>query len=186
MNVLHRRLAYMMTPQLEIYKNLAFLLEDKNVLEVGFLTGFGVLQYATQAKKVLAIEIEQEHVDFANWVLPLKNVTWEVGDICKGTLGMFDAVVMIEVIEHIPRWQSALKQCKDKLLPGGVLIVSTPNANGTFLKNELHGDEWTAQEFKDRLEKYFSDVRMYDFSMTKELDTNTRITPLVAVCRNEG
>ncbi|MHA1962157.1 MAG: class I SAM-dependent methyltransferase [Candidatus Thorarchaeota archaeon] len=176
----------MLTPQLEIYKSLSPLLRDKSVLEVGFLTGFGVLQYATMARKVLAIDIEQEHVDFANWVMPLENVVWEVGDICKGALGMFGAIVMIEVIEHIPRWHEALKVCQEKLLPGGVLIISTPNANGTYLKNELHGDEWTAQEFKDRLGNYFSDVRLYDFSMTNELDTNTRITPLVAVCKNEG
>ena len=182
MNVLYRRLGYMLSPQLTIYKNLAPLLEGKNVLEVGFGTGFGVLQYAPLAKKVTAIEIDEECVDFANWTLPLRNVHWMRGDICKQN-GMYDAVVMIEVIEHIPRWHEALKRCAERLLPDGLLIISTPNANGTFMKNELHGDEWTAQEFYDRLSMYFEDVRLYDFSMTNELNTEARITPLVAVCR---
>lgn len=183
MNVIIRRLGYMLSPQLAIYTNLAPWLKDKNVLEVGFGTGFGTIQFASQARRVLAIEIDRELVDFANWVLPLENVDWEVGDICRDKLGMYDAIVMLEVIEHIPRWQDALRRCSEILLPGGKLIISTPNANGTFMKNPLHGDEWTAREFKTRLEMYFGDVKLYDFSLEQEHDTNTRITPLVAVCK---
>jgi 2-polyprenyl-3-methyl-5-hydroxy-6-metoxy-1,4-benzoquinol methylase len=173
----------MLSPQLSIYTNISKYAFKKNVLEVGFGTGFGTLQYAGEARKVLAIEIDKECVDFANWVLPLPNVKWDEGDICYGGVGMHDVVVMLEVIEHIPRWQNALKRCHEVLLPGGVLIVSTPNANGTYLKNPLHGDEWAAQEFKDRLEMYFDNVKLYDFSLEKEQDTNTMITPLVAVCK---
>lgn len=182
MNILDRRLKYFLCPQLTIYKNMNGLMKDKNVLEVGFGTGFGVLQYATLAKKVLAIEIDQNCVDFAKDVMPLSNVIWEAGDICRGILGGYDVIVMIEVIEHIPRWHEALNRCRELLLPDGKLIISTPNANGTYLKNELHGDEWTAQEFRDRLELYFDKVTLYDFSLKNEQDDDTRITPLVAVC----
>ena len=183
MNVMSRRMAYMLSPQLEIYSNLAKFTKGKSVLEVGFGTGAGVLQYATQAKKVLGIEIDAEMVELAQKLWPLGNISWEKRDICYGGLGMHQVVIMLEVIEHIPRWQQALQRCSDVLLPNGVLIISTPNANGTFLKNPLHGDEWTAQEFKDRLSMYFADVKLYDFSLEKELHTNTMITPLVAVCK---
>lgn len=183
MNVLYRRLGYMLTPQLNIYKALAPSLAGKSVLEVGFGTGFGVMQYATVASRVLAIEIDEDCVDFAKWAMPLSNVSWEEGDICRGTLGMFDAVVMIEVIEHIPRWHTALQRAYELLLPNGVLYISTPNANGTFIKNPLHGDEWTASEFHQRLSMYFDDVKLYDFSLHNEQDTTTRITPMVGVCK---
>ena len=183
MNVMLRRLAYMLTPQLTIYKNLASLMKDKYVLEVGFGTGFGVQQYAGQAKHVVGIEIDRDLVEWAQTNMPIANVDWEVGDICSDLLGMFDGVVMIEVIEHIPRWQIALNKISEHMLPGATLVVSTPNSNGTFIKNELHGDEWSAQEFHDRLSVYFEDVVLHDFSLNNPQPLDTRITPLVAVCK---
>lgn len=182
MNVMWRREKYKLCPQLTIYKNLAPLMKDKHVLEIGFCTGAGVVQYAGQAKHVTAIEIDRDAVEFCRDVFPLPNVSWEVGDICKETIGKYDAIVMIEVIEHIPRWQEALKRVHDLLVDSGVLIISTPNANGTFIKNPLHGDEWTAQEFHDRLANYFNEVTLHDFSLDNPQELDTRITPLVAVC----
>ena len=185
MSVMWRRIGYMLTPQLQIYKNLAKLLENKVVLEVGFGAGFGTLQYAHVADRVTGIEIDRDAVEFAQWAMPLPNVEWEVGDICKETLGFYDAIVMIEVIEHIPRWQEALQRISDRMLPDATLIISTPNANGTFIKNDLHGDEWTAQEFYERLSNYFSEVTLHDFSLDNPQELDTRITPLVAVCKKE-
>jgi 2-polyprenyl-3-methyl-5-hydroxy-6-metoxy-1,4-benzoquinol methylase len=182
-NVMWRREMYKLSPQLTIYRNMAPLLKDKNVLEVGYCTGAGVLQYLDAAKRVVGIEIDKDAVEFCNKVFPLEKVSWEEGDICRETIGLFDAIVMIEVIEHIPRWQEALKRVYNRLLQDGLLIISTPNANGTFIKNELHGDEWTSQEFYDRLSNYFSEVTLHDFSLNNPQPLDTRITPLVAVCR---
>lgn len=182
-DVLWRRLGYFLTPQLTIYKNMAFLLEDKQVLEVGFGTGFGTLQYAHLAKSVTAVEIDRNAIQFANKVLPLKNVNWNYGNIVQGDIyGLYDAIVMIEVIEHIPEWETALHNVFKRLVPGGILIASTPNANGTFQKNPLHGDEWTAQQFRERLEMFFDEMRLYDFELIEEQQDDTRQTPLIAVC----
>ena len=182
MNVLSRRLGYFLTPQLTIYQNLAPYVTDKRVLEVGFGTGFGTLQYARYTHDVMAIEIDRGNVEWAEWCMPIPNVTWMQGDICAGVLGKYDVCVMIEVIEHIPRWQEALSRCRELLVPGGKLIISTPNANGTFQKNPLHGDEWTAKEFYDRLSMYSEDVTLYNFTLKEEKGVDTRVTPLVAVC----
>lgn len=182
MSVMWRRLKYSLTPQFTIYKNLAPLLKDKFVLEVGYCTGAGVMQYVSNAKRVIGIDTDGDAVEFAREAFPLSNVEWEYGDICGLSIGMYDAVVMIEVIEHIENWDEALQNVYDRLLDKGILIISTPNANGTFIKNELHGDEWTAQEFHDRLAKYFDEVTLHDFSLNNPQPLDTRITPLVAVC----
>ncbi len=47
--VLWRRLPYMLSPQLDIYERLWPFVRRKRVLEVGFGTGIGVLQYAGSA-----------------------------------------------------------------------------------------------------------------------------------------
>lgn len=186
MNAIVRRVGYLLTPQLEIYRNIAPLVKDANVLEVGFGSGAGVLQYLSAARQVTAIEIDEELVELAKVWWPVEKVHWEKGDICREVLGLYDVIVMIEVIEHIPRWQEALKRTSERLLPGGTLIISTPNANGTFVKNPLHGDEWTAKEFHDRLSNYFEEVTLHDFSLNNPQGLDTRITPLVAVCRKNS
>ena len=63
-SILFRRLRYMLSPQLDLYRSIGQeYLGD--VLEVGFGTGFGTLQLAHNANKVLAIEIDQAAVEFA-------------------------------------------------------------------------------------------------------------------------
>jgi 2-polyprenyl-3-methyl-5-hydroxy-6-metoxy-1,4-benzoquinol methylase len=40
----------------------------------------------------------------------------------------FDAITLWEVIEHLPDPQASLEQLRERLRPGGVLMLSTPNA----------------------------------------------------------
>ena len=56
--VLFRRLPYMLSPQLDIYERLGPLVTEKRVLEIGFGTGLGTLQYVAAASMVDAIEID--------------------------------------------------------------------------------------------------------------------------------
>jgi 2-polyprenyl-3-methyl-5-hydroxy-6-metoxy-1,4-benzoquinol methylase len=104
----------MLTPQFDIYTNLRKVLDVPSVLEVGFGTGFGVLQYASGVwDRVDAIEIEQEAVDFAKAALPAPNINWMSGDILTWQNGQYAAVVMIEVLEHISAWDVALRNVRE-------------------------------------------------------------------------
>ena len=79
--VLFRRLPYMLSPQMDIYENLRPLVREKTVLEIGFGTGIGVLQYASAAKYVHAVEIDPAAVAFAEKCFPFEGVSWIQGDI---------------------------------------------------------------------------------------------------------
>ncbi|WP_158601732.1 class I SAM-dependent methyltransferase [Solilutibacter pythonis] len=46
--------------------------------------------------------------------------------------GTFDAVVALELIEHLENPHHFLRQCFDMLKPGGVLLLSTPNLANPF------------------------------------------------------
>ena len=111
-NILWRRLPYMLSPQMDIYRSLAPVLVGKDVLEVGFGTGLGVLQYAGVAKSVFAIDTSENAYEFASKHLLHPNVQWAVGDITHSNGAIFDAVVMIEVLEHITDWQLAVENVK--------------------------------------------------------------------------
>jgi 2-polyprenyl-3-methyl-5-hydroxy-6-metoxy-1,4-benzoquinol methylase len=180
--VVWRRLGYMLTPQLDIYMHLADRLIEKRVLEVGFGTGVGVLQYASKANGVTAIEIDPAAVEFAQKVFPIKGIEWEHGDITDyKTQKQFRAVIMVEVLEHIPDWEVALQKVHDLLFPGGHLYLSHRNANADLRKNDLHEREWTATEVKENLGCFFSKVWLYDYALMDEQTADTRVTPIVAV-----
>lgn len=180
--VVWRRMGYMLTPQLDIYMHLADKLVGKRVLEVGFGTGSGVLQYASRANGVTAIELDESAVAFARKVFPIAGIDWECGDITSyASDKLYEAAIMVEVLEHIPDWEAAIQKVHDMLLPGGHLYLSYRNANADLRKNDLHEREWTPAEALEGLGRFFGRVQLYDYTLSKEQGADTRMTPIIAV-----
>lgn len=183
--VLWKRLRNFLSPQLDLYAHLANHLADKDVLEVGFGTGFGTLQLTKLANSVDAWEVDRDAVKFARKVFP-KGVIWLEADITASYQipKQYDAVVCVETLEHIPDVDAALKNIVLRLRQGGVAYITSPNANADLRKTDLHEREWTAKEFLTEMSKHFDKVELYDYSLTKPQGENSTITPLVAVCKN--
>lgn len=184
-DVLWRRLRYMLTPQFDIYENIASRMDDLTmVLDVGFGTGFGTLQLRTHDNTTVGLELNADAVEFADRCLPGR---FEQGDICDAQIfrnlrpGAFDAITMIEVLEHIPDWRRALTNVRELLHKGGKLYISARNRNADLRRNDLHEREWTAGEFRAALAGYFSSVTLYDYTLEAEQGDDSRVTPLVAV-----
>lgn len=73
----------------------------------------------------------------------------------------FDVVVSFQVIEHIQDDALFLEEIHRVLKPGGKAIISTPNRDWSLTRNPWHTREYTAQEFTDLTQKYFSQVQSY-------------------------
>jgi SAM-dependent methyltransferase len=72
--------------------------------------------------RVVAADLAAKGVDSTLTAVALDlNVALPFRDAC------FDAVVMIEGIEHLENPWVALRECRRVLGPGGVVVVSTPN-----------------------------------------------------------
>lgn len=101
--------------------------EARRILELGAgagRTGRWLKRFYTDAE-VVAIEINpelepelKENVDRA--------VIGSV-DHHLDTLGKFDLVLALDVLEHLPDPQKTLSRVRDALLPGGSVIISVPN-----------------------------------------------------------
>lgn len=185
-DVLWRRLQYFMSPQLDLYRNIAPYLKGQKVIDVGCGTGFGTLELSRYADDVTGVDIDKECIWFAKATIP--GIRWEWADVSR-TLHYigndFDAVLMIEVLEHVSDWQEALPNVYDILKPGGWFYISARNAHADLRANQLHEREWTAEQFKNAIGHYFKDVKLYDWKLETEQDTSTHQTPLIAVARKE-
>lgn len=181
--VLWRRFVYMLTPQLDIYESISKVVHGKRVLEIGFGTGLGVLQYQAYAEYVDAVEIDPAASAFARKTLPLRNVRWIVDDISNPSRNYrgYDFFVMIEVLEHIQNQDRTLQIMRKALCKGGSGIITVPNANRYRRRREaLNIREYDPHSFKAKLETVFDSVSMLDASLIQNGDMETRESPLIA------
>ena len=103
-------------------------LEGKSALDVGCGAGLLAEPLARLGAKVTAIdaapqliEVAKEHA--AGQGLDIDYRHSAVEDLS----GQFDLVTSMEVIEHVADPQAFLRSLADRLAPGGLLILSTPN-----------------------------------------------------------
>lgn len=180
--VLWRRLMYMLTPQLDIYENVRKVVEGHRVLEIGFGTGLGILQYAPFAEYVDAVEIDTSAVSFARRVLPIRNVRWMVDDISNPTRNYrgYDIFVMIEVLEHINNRKKSIGIIRNALRRGGSGIITVPNSLRYRRRVEAGNMiEWTPTEIVEELGEYFERVVLLDSRLMVREDTDHRESPII-------
>jgi ubiquinone/menaquinone biosynthesis C-methylase UbiE len=75
--------------------------------------------------------IEVHSADIEN-ILQCKNSNFMIADMnhqLPFTDGFFDAVVVIDGIEHLERPFDFVRECQRVIKPGGVIVLSTPNIN---------------------------------------------------------
>jgi len=179
-DVIWRRLRYMLSPQWDIYRSIGPHVSGMTVLDVGCGTGFGALQLSRYTPAVDGIDTDPDAIEFAQQSFP--HVKFRVEDITGKVRGPdYQAVVMVEVLEHIKDYDLALANVARLLKPGGKLYVTARNANADLRRNDLHLREWRADEFVAALAAHFDTVELFDYSLRNVQDADTRITPMVGV-----
>lgn len=130
-----------------------------SVLEVGAGMGYGIEHIAPKAEHYMTIDKFPVNID------PLwTNVSFQQMEIPPLT-GMadntYDYVVSFQVIEHIEDDSAYTKEIHRVLKPGGKFIVTTPNKMMSITRNPWHVREYTIDELKGLLGKYFTKVEAY-------------------------
>lgn len=112
------------------------------VLEIGCGTGNISRPMASLGWDVVATDLDPASVEWARAHCPFPNVHFVVADVLHDDLdyGMFDAVILSEVLEHLSEPAIALWRILSVMKPNAVLIVTTPNGYGPYeLSNRLRG-----------------------------------------------
>ena len=113
------------------------------LLEVGCGSGMLLRQATAAGWRAVGIDFDPVAIAAAR---SLQDVEARVGDLESMHFadGGFDAVVMNNVIEHLPLPQRVLEECRRILRPGGRLVLVTPNTRS--LGYALYDQDWRGLE----------------------------------------
>ncbi|MGY0570429.1 class I SAM-dependent methyltransferase [Bradyrhizobium sp. RDM12] len=113
--------------RIEFARSVRFLLQyipkGAKILEVGSAYGFFLLE-AEKFFTAEGIEISEEAAKFAR-SRGLAVRTGLVSEQVLHEMGKFDAIVLFDVIEHLPDPHATLALCWQHLNPGGVIVFTT-------------------------------------------------------------
>ena len=119
-------------------------------------------------------DLAEPAVELARHVAGAGNVHVGTLDSLSYAPATFDALVALEVLEHLPNPRTFLERAAALLRPGGRLLLTTPNRYRVFavLKRALgkphsstdypphHLTRWSAAALRILLERSFGDVRV--------------------------
>jgi 2-polyprenyl-3-methyl-5-hydroxy-6-metoxy-1,4-benzoquinol methylase len=149
----------------DIVDTLRELRSGERLLEVGCGTG-EFLDFARRhGFEVAGIEPAREAVQkAAEKGLNVHGVTLEGFVEQRPVAGQFSAVVLLNVLEHVPDPVATVRRCRDLMAPGGGICIRVPN-DFTELqeaaRNRLNKDEWWVA-FPDH-------INYFDFTSLRRL-----------------
>ncbi len=108
------------------------------LLEIGCAYGF-FLEEARRFYDVTGIEVADAAVAFCR-TRGLSVIDGVVDDSVFARLGMFDVIVLLDVIEHLPDPGVTLTLCRHYLKPGGVIVITTGDFASFYAR--LAGRNW--------------------------------------------
>lgn len=134
------------------------------VLDAGCGEGYGTAMLADVAAAATGVDLEDDVVRRASARYP--RARFEAANLVHLPYddGTFDAVVSLQVIEHIHSPHEFVRECARVLRPGGTLIVSTPNRL-TFspegIRNPFHTFEFAPDDLRAALTKHFGSIELH-------------------------
>jgi SAM-dependent methyltransferase len=163
----------------------------RSVLDAGCGEGYGAALLAGVAARVVGVDRSPRALVHARARWGRDRLVFVCADLERlGALGCrFEVVCNFQVIEHLEAPERLLRELSDHLVPGGQLILTTPNRLTSFSPNPYHVREYTGEELAALLGPYFTtvDVRgvggnarvaAYEAARRRRVERLLRLDPL--------
>ena len=140
------------------------------VLEVGCGVGSLTTRIAPLVDKLVAIDSDPRALSYSQLKLSgrQKNIQFERADILSfESIDKFDAIICLNVLEHIRDDEKALAKMAALLADGGVLILLVPAGKFMFSVADREAGHWRRYAKKDLVKKiqtYFQLENIYYFN----------------------
>lgn len=109
-------------------------LKGKRVLDVGCGGGILTESIARQGAVTVGIDasghmtaIARSHAEKSN--LDIRYINTDIEHVTQFIPAGFDVILCMELLEHVPSYESVIRACKQVLNPGGIIIFATINRN---------------------------------------------------------
>ena len=138
----------------------------KTVLDIASGEGYGSNLMAEVAKHVVGVDVDSMIIDHASSRYRRPNLKFLQGstDQIPIAASSVDVVVSFETLEHHDRHEEMYREIKRVLVPGGLLVISTPDkkyfSDLTGHRNDYHIKELYKEDFLALTKKHFQNVTL--------------------------
>jgi SAM-dependent methyltransferase len=145
------------------------------ILDIACGSGYGSAFLGAHGSQVVAVDIDH---GAASRGLLATSASQASGEDLPFRSECFDSVVSIETLEHVANPARFLDELRRVLRPGGLLVLSTPNARYTkpvegTPTNPYHLREYFADELVDLVGDRFADTKV----LGQDLGRHVRVSP---------
>lgn len=107
-----------------------WIIPGRRILEIGCYTG-EILKFLPKGTAYFGVDFDEAALEIAKGRGAIvKHVNFDSGQIEFDQL--FDIVIATEVLEHLKNPEAMIRQIKELLKPGGVVLISLPNENTLY------------------------------------------------------
>ena len=121
--------------------------------------GYGAAWLATVARSVVGVDIAADAVEHARATYQADGLSFVIDDaqlLESIPDGHADLVACFETVEHVQRPLDLLDQLVRIVAPGGLVLISTPDAAASDDDNPFHVHEFTSTELAAALDERFA------------------------------
>jgi SAM-dependent methyltransferase len=152
------------------YKYSLNFVAGKKVLDYGCGSGYGTALISSTCSEITGVDVSSEAIAHAKSHFNGSNLTYmHVERIEVSPMpfpdSSFDVVLSFQVIEHVEDVPAYLRELERVLVPGGVIMIATPDRSSrlfSFQKpwNIWHLREYSQAQLQKELAAQFSDVNV--------------------------
>lgn len=145
-------------------------LQAGRVLDCACGAGYGasILLQRCDVTDYVGVDLDASVLDFAKRLIQDNRCAFRNIELSSENIGVFENVVSLETIEHVPDPDAFLCDLASKMAPNGQIILSLPVERwGGTHRNPCHLTNWTYARFRSLVERHFEDCTIFRQKLSK-------------------